>query len=151
MCRSEQQDESCALAFSAAHLPAQPRSLHLPQREGLDLEASLSLLVDLTDGLSAGQLLEFVQQLAAHVRSRAALQDGTPGPTEEGQAGAGPLVELALELLPSFARPTPEALQELREWSAKAHSPLPPEVREMLGEVMRVPVMAAAGGLGSID
>lgn len=44
------------------------------QREGLDIDSCASLLVQITAGLSAGQLLAFVQQLKA-AREAAAIRD----------------------------------------------------------------------------
>ncbi|PRW20260.1 IQ and AAA domain-containing 1 [Chlorella sorokiniana] len=112
------------------------------QREGLDASAHLSLLAQLTDGLSAGQLLAFVQQLAAHMQGGGAA-DCAPaepaaavGTLSEQQQGQGeqqaqpplaPLVQAALELLPGFPPVKADEAQALREWTARVHSPLPPE------------------------
>lgn len=70
------------------------------------------------------------QQLAserappAKPRARACLPPGQPS-----------LVELALQLLPGFAPCSKEYLGTLREWTERVHQPLPPEVRQQLGEV----------------
>lgn len=112
------------------------------QRERLDVGASLSLLAQLTEGLSAGQLLAFTQQLAERVQSgggagHAAAHATGPSLALSEAAGQGPpaptqqrsqLVEVALELLPSFPPLKAEEAQALQEWTARAHSALPPEV-----------------------
>lgn len=121
-----------------------------PQRERLDLGASLSLLVQLTEGLSAGQLQAFVAQLAAGMRrgtaqptrteqgegGAAALAGGEPpgsDPARQSGAAGTALQELALELLPGFSPAKAGDLQALQEWTARVHSPLPPEVRWLAG------------------
>lgn len=110
------------------------------QREGLELAPALSLLTPVTAGLSAGQLQEFVRQLAARmVQQGAAAAAPSSGGAADGGAGeAGqaapaerlpPLMEAALALLPlpAFRPLDEEAAAALREWTIKAHSPLPPE------------------------
>lgn len=127
------------------------------QREGLDASAHLSLLAQLTEGLSAGQLLAFVQQLAQHMRGSGPAEGAAGQPAERPAAAAlfqqqqqqqEPLVQAALELLPGFPPVKPEDAQALREWTARAHSPLPPEVRDALccGSSMLRPhdILAAA-------
>ena len=131
------------------------------QREGLEASAHLSLLAQLSEGLSAGQLLAFVQQLTAHMRDGAAAAGavGQPAapilvagrPAEQqppAQQPLAPLVQAALELLPGFPPVKPDDAQALREWTARAHSPLPPEVRDALccGSSMLRPhdILAAA-------
>ena len=112
------------------------------QRKGLKLGASLSLLATLTAGLSGGQLLAFVQQLASGLLLPGAAAGGGQA---AGDGAGAPLVaraqqrvrpataasvdELALELLPSFAPVSKEEVQALQAWTAMVHSPLPPEVR----------------------
>lgn len=117
------------------------------QREGLEASAHLSLLAQLSEGLSAGQLLAFVQQVAARMRGDAGATAGAAGRPAEPVLAAGsateqqeqkqqalaPLVQAALELLPGFPPVKPEDAQTLREWTARVHSPLPPEVRRLLG------------------
>ena len=104
------------------------------QREGQELGASLSLLTQLTAGLSGGQLLMFVQQLAARMLQAGAAGGGQAGaggstPTGQGQhQPAASVEEVALELLPVFALVSKEEVQALQAWTATVHSPLPPEV-----------------------
>lgn len=168
------------------------------QRNGLELGQKLSLFGQLTAGLSAGQLLDFVQQLAAaqraeqaataavckHASSREgaamsehAVEGSTaPAPVHAesalqedgdlhadvqqaqpwvGQAplaqqglqagvqqvqlrqlqGAASLEELALRLLPGFVPYSRNDAAALREWTARVHQPLPPEVRRRSGGV----------------
>lgn len=126
----------------------QPLFPALPaQQEGLEASSQVSLLAQLTEGLSAGQLLAFVQQLAARMGDSRA-QRGTGGQSTGGGAAPAeqqqregqqqqplaPLVQAALELLPAFPPVKPEEAQALREWTARVHSPLPPEVRVVLHE-----------------
>lgn len=119
------------------------------QREGVELDGSLSLLASLTEGLSAGQLRAFVEQLAERMQGGAAVLAGSGAAAgacqvQGGGAAAGPAMagckaqqghvlsepeELALQLLPAFAPVKAEEAQALREWTARAHSALPPEVR----------------------
>lgn len=128
----------------------QPLFPALPaQQEGLEASSHVSLLAQLTEGLSAAQLVAFVQQLAARMGDSKA-QRGTGGQCTGGGAAPAaqqqrqgqqaqqqqqplaPLVQAALELLPAFPPVKPEEAQALREWTARAHSPLPPEVSVVL-------------------
>lgn len=108
------------------------------------LGESTALLAQLTAGLSSGQLLEVVRQLAARLRPPPG-PDGptTTNPPVSGQAGQGTvphgrrrvahptaaaISDAALELLPAFAPLSKQEAQEIREWTGQVHQPLPPEV-----------------------
>ena len=149
------------------------------QHEKLELGSNLlSLLGQVTTGLTAGQLRSFVQQLAAaaersaasaaadralrrrakgaaeaepaSLQAEAAAQDVGQQPDaaaaqarqQEGWSGsAAPptaqqprqeppsLEQLAVGLLPALMPLSKEDAAAVREWTARVHSPLPPEVR----------------------
>ena len=127
------------ISRASAHQRSPMVPAYLPmQREGLELGASLSLLTQLTAGLSGGQLLTFVQQLAARVLQAGAADGGQAGEgsTPAGQQPQRPRLQLAasveevaLELLPMIAPVSKGEVQALQAWTATVHSPLPPEVR----------------------
>ncbi|KAL4857543.1 DNA mismatch repair protein 6 [Chlorella vulgaris] len=104
------------------------------QREGLMLGESVAVLAQLSEGLAAGQLQQLVHQLASRLHTPAIKPDGSaaaqPGHSHSPHPAAplpAAIVDAMLELLPSFAPLSEEAAQELREWTARAHQPLPPE------------------------
>ena len=116
------------------------------QREGLDLpQPSLTLLAQLSQGLSAGQLQAFAGQLAARMHDGvqgAGSSGGGGGASPGAAAGASStaagaqcqpkrqppaLLDAALELLPAFAPLPADEAAALREWTARVHEPLEPE------------------------
>lgn len=93
-----------------------------------------TVLTQLTEGLSAGQLWQFVKELAARLSPPAAGRDATGagggwGAGRAAEPSSADISRSALELLPSFVPLSQEAAQELREWTALVYQPLPPEVR----------------------
>ncbi len=106
---------------------------------------TLTLITQMTEGYSAGQLKEAIARAAPLVRGSAA--DGAigqrqPPPQAVVGGGAGGLpIELALlRVLPQIVPPRREELRELAEWTVTAHSPLaalPPEEDEKSGKKKR--------------
>lgn len=140
-------DDGCLPACLSEKVPSHLLPCHPSwrQRESLDLQESLSLLAQLTEGLSAGQLQAFVQQLALRMlevpaapASTAAASAADAAGQAEGSLGSRSsvgkekrqkplaLVEAALEVLPGFA-PQKEDAAAMREWTAQVHQPLPAE------------------------
>jgi hypothetical protein len=120
-------------------------------REGLHLASrcNLSLVTQLTEGYTTGQMQQVVSAVAARL---AALQpagqhmlvNGRPSSCRADIAGVAPakqqgqrrqlegvpsVEDVLLEVLPGVAPGGEDAQKTLRDWTAKAHTPLPPEVR----------------------
>jgi hypothetical protein len=128
------------------------------QREGLALGESAALLAQLTAGLSSGQLRAAVSQLGARLLPSgtdaaarppaAASPASSPGDGRHLQRSCGSpeaqpcccpcassVSEAALALLPGFAPSGKDEAQQLAEWTAAVHQPLPPEVRGKVAAV----------------